>query len=285
MKTVYVDIYFLINFSVDLLSLHMASRFTKIPVSGIRMLLGAAVGGIYAVLLVFLPKNPILFSFATVVSGLIIVNICASKCAKMRKIKYFAAFLFFEIIIGGTVYFIYGILERNIEYTIIDENGTNRNVLILSLVVLLSIGVLKLFLSLFKNTVSEKSVELKILLFDKEYLISALVDTGNLASDPLDLTPVTFLSNQTSNKLMKGSVPYASVPESLDEKTKKRIRLIPITVSGKTKILYAIKPDSVYVIRPYGCEKINTVIAFDKEVRSYGGFEALVPASALDNIK
>ena len=29
----------------------------------------------------------------------------------------------------------------------------------------------------------------------------------------------------------------------------------------------------------------NTVIAFDKEVRSYGGFEALVPASALDNIK
>ena len=68
MKTLYVDVYFLINFCVDFLALHFASRFTKIPTGNIRLIISSALGGIYAVLLAFLPQNGALFSLVSVIS-------------------------------------------------------------------------------------------------------------------------------------------------------------------------------------------------------------------------
>ena len=54
--------------------------------------------------------------------------------------------------------------------------------------------------------------------------------------------------------------------------------------SAGCKIIYGIKPDSVMIVRKTKNEKINLTIAFDKEGGSYGGFNALIPAAALQGV-
>ena len=54
MKTIYIDVYFLINFSVDLLALYFAAMFMKIRATNLRLVLAALVGALYAVIGVLL---------------------------------------------------------------------------------------------------------------------------------------------------------------------------------------------------------------------------------------
>lgn len=284
MQTIYVDIYFLINFTVDLLSLHIASCFTKIKVSAFGILVSSIVGGLYAVFLVFLPQKIYINLIGTVLFFSFLLFLCVRGCRFIRKVKFIIAFLLTQIIIGGTVYFSYGIIERSLKETDFIEVESSRNLLVLSLVVLLSIGVLKILLMLFKNNFSEKNVKIKMVVFEKEYEIDALVDSGNFAIDPMDNSPIMLVKPSLAEKIFPYGIPDIYEAQAISEKIRKRVRIIPISTALNSKILLGLRPDSVFVLNPRGCEKINLTIAFDKEGGSFAGFEALIPLIALENI-
>ena len=284
MQTIYVDVYFLVNFTVDLLSLHLASRFAKIKISPVKLIIASFFGGAYAVLLVFLPKSNLIFSVLTVFTLLIMVELSAAGCRTVRKIKFMISFLLSQILIGGMVYFSYGLLERFIDSGNVDNTSADRNLLTMSLVVLLSIGVLKILIMLFGNNFSERSVKVKIVIFEKEYLSEAFVDTGNLATDPMDLSPVMLVKPNLAKKIFPYGVPNLCEVNAISEKLKKRVRIIPIKLSGERKTLCGIRADSVSVFKKDGYEEINVTVAFDEEGGSYGGFDILMPATALENL-
>jgi len=283
MPTVYIDIYFLINFTVDLLSLHMASVFTKIRLSAVGLLFSAAMGAIFAIVLLFVPENTTVFIFCSACFFSSIFLFTLRGCRAFRKIKYIIAFLFMQIIIGGLVYYFYGLLERNVSSGAFDEFETDRNLLLLSLMVLLSIGILKILLMLFKNNMSEREVKLKIVMLEKEYFVDALVDSGNFAVDPIDMSPIMIITFAFAKKIFPHGVPDIYGADSVEENIKKRIRLIPITGVSETKILCAFRADKVFVIKNNECEKINLTIAIDKEGGSFAGYDALISLAALEN--
>ena len=70
----------------------------------------------------------------------------------------------------------------------------------------------------------------------------------------------------------------------LDKGIKKRIRLIPISRGGQTHVLVGVKADSVRIKRGDCYENLRVTLAVDKEGGSYGGFMALMPSAALDNV-
>lgn len=284
MQTIYVDIYFLVNFTVDLLSLHLASKFAKIKISPIKLMLASLFGGIYAVILVFVPKSDGVFLILTLITLFIIIQLCAAGCRTVRKIRFMISFLLSQIMIGGMVYFSYGLLDRFIENSDINNASANKNLLTLSLVVLLSIGVLKILIMLFGNNFSERSVKVKIVIFEKEYFAEAFVDTGNLATDPMDLSPVMLIKPALAKKIFPYGVPDLCEVHAISEKLKKRIRIIPLKLSGERKTLCGVRADSVSVLKKDGYEKINVTVAFDTEGGSYGGFDILMPAAALENL-
>ena len=53
--TLYVDVYFLINFTVDILALYFAAIFSKVPTSTRRLIISAVIGAFFAIGIVFLP--------------------------------------------------------------------------------------------------------------------------------------------------------------------------------------------------------------------------------------
>lgn len=284
-KTLYIDVYFLINFTVDLLSLYFAARFSKIPTTIKRLIIASLFGALSAVGIVFLPENTLLKFVAAAVGLLLIGFIAPKKITLRRKIKYIFAFLIFEALVGGGVTFIWGLLDRYISdfFNGFEGGAVNRKMLFLSLIVLLSIGVFKMLVSLFSNVETEESVDLEIRFLNKTAIVSAFVDSGNLAVDPMDMTPVLLIKKEIAEGILPVNIDQICDIDSLDRQIKKRIRLIPISRGGETHVLVGVKVDSVKIIKGDFAEEIAVTLAIDKEGGTFGGYKALMPSAALEN--
>ena len=285
MKTLYVDVYFFINFTIDLLALYFASIFCKTPTAIHRLIFSSFVGAVYAVIgVVFVIDTKITYLLSITVFSLMVI-IVSKNISAYRKLKYAVAFLLFEVLIGGLVYYGYCLLDRlfeNAEY--IKPGGENRNLLILSLIVLLSIGVLKLTVSFLGSVRSEKNARLIISCFSKEFSFDALVDSGNLAVDPLDKTPVMLINGKLSKKIFGSEVINIDGLSSRMIDFRKRLRIIPVSFGGNKKILYGIKPDYAYAIIGKKNEEIKVVVAVNSDEENFGGYDALIPLAALEDI-
>lgn len=286
METIYIDVYFLINFTVDVLALHFASAFSKIPTTPVRLLIAAAVGALYAVFGVLLIEASALMYFFAALFLILMVLITSVGVGFYRRIKYTVAVVMFNIIIGGLVYYGYCLLDNvfNSE-DFVNIGGENKNILLLSLIVLLSIGVLKLFLSVFATTSSERKVEIAVVFNGVETHFEAFVDSGNLATDPFDKTPVMFINSSLSKRIF--GVEEISYDGFLERgyELKKRIRIIPVSFGSEKKILYGIKPDNIFAVAGKRTEKLSLIIATDEKGESYGGYSALIPLSAIDKLR
>lgn len=285
MQTLYVDVYFLINFTVDVLALHFASYFLKIPISVKRLVISGIIGALYAVLgVVFLKKSFLMYVISPVF--LVIMILIATRGVGLyRKIKYAISFLLFEIVIGGTVYYAYCLLNRFLSpYLNVEINGERKNLLIFAIIVLLSIGILKMALYFFETTRSEKNIKLSIVYNNTHFDVDALIDSGNLAIDPFDKTPVMLVNKRLAVKIFGYAYSLSDDFEKIENGIKKRIHIIPINFGGNSKLLCGIKADGVYAHSKRGNEKISVIIAIDCEIDNYGGYSALVPLSALEDI-
>ena len=288
LQTLYIDVYFLINLTIDFLALYFACIFSKVPTSGRRLLFGATLGGGISVIGVLLPEI-FLVKLAVAFFGLPIIVIAATKKVSVkRRIKASFAFLIFGALFGAGFYFMYGLVDKFL-YKYLDESDggiENPKLVLFSLIVLVLIGVFKMLISFFNNIESEGSRMLEITLSDKKIRAEAFVDSGNLAIDPMDMRPILFIKSDFAGCFLPKSVIDLEDPDKLDREMRKRIRLIPISTSAGTKVLTGIKPDSVRVINKEGKnEEISVTLAIDKESGTYGGFFALLPSVAVSGVR
>ncbi|MBQ8583202.1 MAG: sigma-E processing peptidase SpoIIGA [Clostridia bacterium] len=285
MKTLYIDVYFLINFTVDLLAIYFASRISRVPVSTRRGILAAIVGGISASVIVFL-ESELVSLLLSVLSLVLIVYVAAGKVSARRRGKLLFSFLIFEALTGGAAYYLWSFLDEFVYDKLSTQEGgaQNRKLLLFSILVLLSIGVFKMIVSFFSNLECEGSVKFEISFLGKSVSGEAFVDSGNLAMDPMDMRPVMFIKRELAEKLFPESVIELSDPDKLDRAIRKRIRLLPVTRGGQTHVLTGMKVDSVRVLGDMGEGEIAVTVAIDKEGGNYGGFSALMPSAAICDV-
>ncbi len=281
MKTIYIDVYFLINFTVDLLALYFSAFFMKIKASNIRLVLGSCVGGLYAVFGVLFIESPWIMYPLSIVLLIIMCLVAVGGIGFLRFLKYGVSFFLFQTVIGGLVYGGYCALNSMLgDFKLDDVGGENKNLLLLSLLVLLSIGVLKIIISLLGNVRSEKSVRVIIKYKESEECFDAFVDSGNLARDPIDKTPVMLLNEKVFFKIFDIDLRDA---DKLLTDVKKRIRIIPVSFGGVNKILYAIRADRVYCEVKNKREELNLLVACD-DSGTFNGYCALIPLVAMEDI-
>lgn len=284
-RTLYIDVYFLINFTVDLLSLYFAACFSKIPTTVKRLIFASSVGAIIAIAVVLMPEIPLL-KFVIATLGLFAVGFIAPKKVGIkRRIKYIFAFVIFEGLVGGVVSFIWDILDRYISKIFDSSEGgaVNRKMLFLSLIVLLCIGVFKMLVSFFSGVESEESARVEISFMDNTAVVSAFVDSGNLAVDPMDMSPILLLKRDVAKSILPENIIDLCNIDSLDRSVKKRIRLIPVSRGGQTHVLVGVKADAVRLIDGESSEELRVTLAIDKEGGDFGGYKALMPSAALIN--
>jgi len=285
MKTLYIDVYFLINFTVDILSLYFAAMLSKIPTSTKRLIISSLIGAIISVFVVLAPEIALLKLLSSGI-GLVFVGYITPKPITFnRRVKFIFSFIIFTALCGGLVTFLWNIFDDYLSRFFAEANGgaVNRKMLLLSIILLLSIGVFKMLVSFFSSNEKERSVDLEITFLGNSTKISAFVDNGNLAVDPMDMSPVLFLKENVAKDILPQNIIELSNIDSLDRSVKKRIRLIPVSRSGGTHMLVGAKPDGVYILNGEKKEEIRVTLAVDKEGGTFGGFCALMPAAAIDN--
>ena len=97
MKTLYVDVYFLINFVVDLLSLYFSARIMRLPISAIMLIASSVFGGVFAVICVLLEPQGILYVLIYLLFPIIIALMCTKGFKVKRKITFGFIFIIHHI--------------------------------------------------------------------------------------------------------------------------------------------------------------------------------------------
>ena len=265
--------------------MYFASRFSKIRITTRSLIVSSMLGGVFAVFIILMPDKPIIKLALSFLSLLLIVFAASGRIKTFRFVKLVFAFLIFESLFGGGTYLLWEVLDRRLlgHLSGISGGTVNKKMLLFSLLLLLSIGVFKMLVLFFTNNVSEGNLQIEIEFLGKSIKLDAFVDSGNLALDPMDMAPVLLIKPDVARKIFPEELVELHDPDILALEVRKRIRLIPATFGGRTRVLTGVKADRVSVIKSGKREPISVTVAIDKEGGSYGGFEALVPSCALDN--
>ncbi len=290
MQTLYIDIYFLINFTVDLLALYFAVIFCSVPMGLPRLLAVAATGASLAVFLVFLPDAWYFGASLSILYIIIVFYAAGRTIGAFRRLKFTFAFYIFELLIGGVVEFLYRLLDKFVKNNIsvsFPETG-NRRLILLALVIILCVGILKLLIWFFTARVAEGMVSVEITFRGRVIKLDAFCDSGNLLKDPFDASPVMMVKSSAVSPLFPELAPdffKASSQnwQNADYELKRYIRMIPIKRMGATQLLFGIKPERVRIILKDKYEAVGLTVAIDDEGGTYGGYQGLIPTAAISD--
>ena len=291
MRTLYIDVYFLINFTIDLISVYFASVISLVPATQKRLVLSAFIGSALSIATVFLVEIWFVGIIATILYVGVLAVLLTKGVGAFRKIKFIASFFIVEFILGGFIQFLYGVLDKYVlaRFEDFSQSVGNRRLLLLALIVLLSVGTLRIVTSLFYSRRVGGAVSVDISFEGRRVSLEAFCDSGNLAKDPLDLSPVIIVKRTAIEPLFSHNFPLDSNSyenfESLDYSVRKKIRMIPVNKASGVGMMIGIKPDSIFIAEKDKDRKtqIRATVAIDNEGGTYGGYYGLIPTAAIND--
>ena len=281
---VYVDLYFLINASMDFFCLLITLRLLHLCTSSWRLALGAAMGGIYAVAALLLGLSGVLGFLADCAAAVFLCTVSLSPCGGWKRLLRAATvFVLTSMLLGGTMTALYTVLNR-LDLPFEALQGEGISVWLFGILALVS-GVLTArggrFLGLSQKT---KSVVVEAVLFGKSVTLHALVDSGNLLRDPISGRSVIIADRKRLSKLLPpilNEAQSATDPRLLsalqrDAKLASRVRLIPTQTAVGEGLLLALFPDSLTVTEGGERRQSDYLIAPSSLGESAHGFDAII---------
>ena len=136
MRTLYIDVYFLINFTVDILAVYIALKLSKMQTVPIRLILSGVLGATLATVELFLANNAIIHILLCAVFLFVLSLVACRRASILRRIKFLLLFFVGSFIISGVVNLIYNALDKyaNDFFESLDKGNENRKILIFSLI-------------------------------------------------------------------------------------------------------------------------------------------------------
>lgn len=252
---VYIDVLFLINFSVNYFLLYITEKVLFLNTKRIRKIIGASIGGIYSCLIFF----PELSGMYTFYSKVIFSLIITGQTFGIKKIKLFmktvAVFYISSFILCGVTFALLFVTEGFEGMEIRTNNGVFYFDLpwkVLFFGGSVCFGVMKMIKKMISSQKGTIYKEVKINLKEKAVTLPGLVDTGNRLTDHMG-NNVIVCEYQAIRTLIGSDMKvffekdtYEIEENDLKELT--NIRLIPFTSIGKSSgIMKGFICDSIEV--------------------------------------
>lgn len=297
---VYVDVLFFINLFINYILLWTTSKISKNHTSIIRLLIGAAVGAIYSVV-IFFPALRIYYTMIAKIlfsMALIAITFNIAKVREFLKtlgVFYIVSFtfggaalgLFYFTNIGAFVGAVFsnGIIYFNLPWKILVASSTIAYIII------------RVTSRVINKAVNRENMYTSIsIVFDQKTIsINALIDTGNALYDPVSDSPVIVVEFQAIKDLLPEEVKNIFVECSendlsliskvmCDSVWAKRFRLIPFTSLGKENgMLIGFKPDLVEVIEETQKRDLKDIVIgiYNKRLSKDEKYKALLHPEVL----
>ena len=205
----YLDIYFIINYLFDFISLFSVNNILKRKIKIYRLLIGSLIGSL-SLLTLFISFNKIELLLLKLILSIFIIIITFNY----KNIKYFFNNLYYfyiiEIILGGFIYLI--------------KNNSNSNLILILLFTFIFIYLfIKKIIDLKNNY--NKYLNIKLDINNKTYTFNAFLDTGNKLIDPIFKYPIILINNNE----LEGNI------------------LVPYKTINNESILKCLKGDNLYI--------------------------------------
>ena len=112
-QTVYADIFFLINFSMDFLALFLVSRLLDKRLSLLRFILSAAIGGVYACVALFLPFSGLAAFFIDAAMCVLMAFVAVGRRKQIKDAFIFSlVFCAASILLGGAMTALFNLFNK-----------------------------------------------------------------------------------------------------------------------------------------------------------------------------
>ena len=292
MQTVYIDIFFLINFSMDFLSLFLASRLLSRKVKILRLALSALLGGFYACFSLVFSFSAHLGVFSLAVDAfacLLMAFIAIFSRKNLRGVFSFAlVFGAVSILLGGAMTALFALFNRMGLDSLLNGNSADTDDGI-SVWLFAVFAIISAFLTLVggkflrrKSLRQEGMVE--IAYRGKSVSLPCVCDSGNLLREPISqklcivaeldaLRPI--LTRELYESASRGDI------SALDGIDASRVRVIPTQSAVGSAMLVGLRADRVYVDIGDVKTEFDVYIAISKEKLLLKGVKALVPSELM----
>ncbi len=289
-QTVYADVLFLINFSMDFLVFYICARLAGRKLYPFRSALAAALGGAYGVASLFFEENSIITSMGDILSLVLICSVAfASK--NLRARDFFGRCLLFALvsaILGGIMTALSTALERSGFVSHEYESGDDISIWIFALIAAAGGAAAFVGGKRMKKLAVAKSADIVITLDGKSATVHAMTDTGNMLTDPLSGRGVALCELDAVKDLFSREIieywRKGDFSANLAPSYAKRLRFIPSrgALSGKTALLAAVEADMVTISNDRGKREVDILIAPVPYNLSAGESRALLPPGLVD---
>lgn len=280
-QTIYGDIYILINFSMDFLSLYILTFLTHDRVRLLRMCVGASIGAVYALLSLLPQGNEFLQAVTNI---LVSMTVCfaafgfGSLHAYIKRVFLFYCVSFLSGGFMSAIYYFAGKLIRDRDVLI---NGRVEDIYAdIPLWVFALCALICALIAIIWGRVTSRSKQISVVTVRVEsdnasHEFDGLVDSGNLLTDPLGGLPVIIVSAETAERLFPPEIRRGDIDVHT---VRGRVRLIPYqTPSGEGMTLGYIAKR----IEINGCEVGAVLACPDGMSEGFEGHAAIVPSCLL----
>ena len=282
---VYADLLFLVNFSMDFLCLYLSVKLLHLPRVRWRMLLAAALGGIYSVIALFVSAGSWLSLALDLGVCLGMCAICAAgKGVRMGRLLLLCGTYFgISALMGGGMTAIYHLLGRaNLPLGEVQSDG-------LSAWMFLALATAAALVAafggrLFSKQSAMRTCTVRVKLDRATWEMQGLCDSGNLLCDPISGTPVIVADRQTwlsslPDALRRAVESDGKQPVALSDG--KRVRIVPMHTAQGSGMAVALLPDEILLTGQDGKTRaVHALIAPSGQPLG-GYYRAVVPATLL----
>lgn len=273
--TVYVDMYFIVNFLLDLFSLIVCIRILGYRYRPLRLCIACTLGALYAVAVLRF-TSPYLMLLHLCFGALMLLIACGF--GNLRR------FLRLCLMFFGVCFLTGGVITALGRGIVTFYSTRSRAHLVFS--VILVCAATGALLCLFWGKVApirpgKRTADVKVAYGNRSLSFQAYADTGNALRDPLENTPV-ILANAALSRRVYALFSDAALPSRrwVDPSffDGMPLRLIPCATATSKTVLPALKFSDAMIEG----EKRPVCIALDLTRKGeYCGFEALLPAAVL----
>lgn len=262
--TVYADILFLVNFSMDYLALYMTTLVTHSPIRRLKLLVSVSVGALLGTIeIIFAPTfrySYIVDFLAAFVSSFVMIAI-----VRKGEKRSLPSMLRESVVLWGVGTLLGGLMTMIISSApyVTTENTAFGFGEIFVFCSVISCAVIKMF----SSVKSKKGVRVEFSYEGKSYEFVGLCDSASFACEPITMLPAIIVSERVLGEL----------GESLKNGQCDRLRVIPIKTAAGERILMGFVPDFVRVDN----KQVMAVIASDGTGENYGGYSGIVPGKLL----
>lgn len=283
-QTVYLDIYFLINFSMDFLGLFLSARLVERRIKYYRLVIAAGVGAAYACVALFLsaagPWRLLLDALACLVVG----GVAAFDRRALKSLPYFSlVFGAVSIILGGAMTALFYLFNRLGVDLLFGGGGGGDGISVWLFAILAGISALLALKgggSLKKRAVRKRG-RIEIEYGGRRTSLSCLCDSGNLLREPISRLPCVLVELDALSSVLPYSLTEAVKKGNItliEERERPRVRLIPSQSATGKAMLIGFRVDALRIDMGGGAAKTDAYVVLMTEKISEKGIKALVPS-------